>query len=231
MQDFSRYLRQIALDDFSKKHQINLQKSKLVLIGIGGVGGSALAALAGAGVGEITAVDFDKVSISNLPRQTIYSEKDLGKSKTLAAKKFVGRLNSEIKFTAINKFLDDELMLEKILIGANLCIDATDSFKTRLLIAKTCKNLRLPQIWASAQGYLSQTICLGKNTDMKKILSDKNAENEKSLSPSIFGAAANISGLIAASVAIRTLAKVERFPDGRVLNFDLQNLKLFSAQI
>lgn len=225
-----RYSRQIALEDFSAEAQKNLGRAKIVLIGAGGVASAALPLLAGAGVGEIALVDFDSVSLSNLHRQTIYKESDVGKNKAkIAAEKF-SQLNSDVKITPIILKIENAGDLSEILQGANLCIDASDSFKTRFIVSDACGLAKLSLIMASAQEWVSQNVLFGKNFYLRDFLEDENAADECAQKLAIFPPAAHLSGVWAAGFALRFLALKENFYAGSFQQYSFKTNKFFQLR-
>ena len=101
--EMNRYERNISVDWFSKENQSKLKQSSVLVVGAGGLGSSALMYLAAAGVGTIGIADFDKVDLTNLQRQIIHKEKDLGNLKTVSARRFIEELNSQITVIEINE--------------------------------------------------------------------------------------------------------------------------------
>lgn len=181
--------------------------------------------MAGSGVGKIKIIDCDKVSLTNLHRQTIYSEEEIGKPKASAAKEKLSRLNSSVKIEAFDVKITDEKTLKKILENADICIDATDSFKTRLIVSDACKSLQTPEIYAGAQGCVSQNILFCKNFYLRDFLKDENASQEEPRHMPIFPSAAHLSGVWAAATAIKYLAKIEKFRAGLFKSYNFSNDK------
>ncbi|MBO6102030.1 MAG: ThiF family adenylyltransferase, partial [Opitutales bacterium] len=126
-----RYARQTGLSGFGEKSVEVLKNTKMVVVGAGGVGSALLPILAGAGVGKILVADGDRVSISNLHRQTLYTEKQVGQSKARLAAERLSSINSEVEISVFEKFLNSREDVLEILKGADMCIDASDNFKTR----------------------------------------------------------------------------------------------------
>lgn len=143
-----RYDRHFALPHFSIESQQKLLQSKIVCVGAGGLAAGFLPCLAAAGVGSITMIDDDLVSYSNLQRQVLFQEKDLGKSKVETAAGFLSGLNSQIKITAINDKLTPDNAIE-LLTGFDLILDGTDNYGTHYLINDTARYLKTKLIAAS----------------------------------------------------------------------------------
>ncbi len=223
-----RYSRQTALEGFGKEGQERLANSVVLLVGLGGVGSAVLPLLTGAGVGRIEIFDFDKVSESNLARQTIYSESEIGFSKSeLAAKKFA-KQNSGVQIISHNTKLEKIEDLTEFLQNADICIDASDSFTTRFLVSDACKICEKNLITASAEGWVAQTLLLGQNFYLKDFLPNFCEIKKDSEAKAIFNAAAHLSGVWAAGFALRFLLS-NNFDAGFFQRFCFENAKYFKA--
>lgn len=143
-----RYDRQITLDEVGVSGQEKLSKASVLIIGVGGLGCPAAQYLVGAGVGKIGLIDHDKVSISNLHRQVLYNESDIGKSKALVAQEKLQQLNSEIEIVAIEEALSIE-NAEKLFRQYEVILDGTDNFETKYLINDACILADKPWVYAS----------------------------------------------------------------------------------
>ena len=143
-----RYSRHVLVPEISMIGQQRVKAAKVVCIGAGGLGSPVLMYLAAAGVGTIGIVDFDVVEESNLQRQVIHGQSDIGTSKTESAKRKIAEINPYIKVVAHDVHLDRSNVLE-IIEGYDLVIDGTDNFATRYLINDACVLLRKPYIWGS----------------------------------------------------------------------------------
>ena len=144
----ARYSRRLLIPEIDLIGQKRIVNAKVLCIGAGGLGSPTIMYLAAAGVGEIGIVDFDRVDVSNLQRQIIHTQSDLGKSKAQSAKEKVIALNPAIKVNLHEVRLDVSNALE-ILNGYDLIIDGTDNFVTRYLINDAAALLGLPYIWGS----------------------------------------------------------------------------------
>lgn len=143
-----RYDRQITLDEVGVSGQEKLSKASVLIIGVGGLGCPAAQYLVGAGIGKIGLMDHDKVSISNLHRQVLYNESDIGKPKALVAQEKLQQLNSEIEIVAIEEALSIE-NAEKIFRQYDIILDGTDNFETKYLINDASILADKPWIYAS----------------------------------------------------------------------------------
>ena len=148
-----RYLRQEIFREIGKKGQSKLRKSTVAIVGLGALGGVSAELLARAGIGKLILVDRDIVELSNLQRQSLYDESDVGKPKALAAKEKLNKINSEVE---IDFFIND-LNFENIgkIIDAkniDLILDCADNLETRFLINDFSIKNNIPFIYSSAVG-------------------------------------------------------------------------------
>src|SRR5512136_2298236 len=139
--DLTRYDRQIKL--FGTEGQEKLKKSKVFIAGAGGLGSPISIYLAAAGVGKIVLVDKDVVELSNLNRQILYVEKDVGSSKALSAQEKLRDMNSDISIEAFPEILEEN-NVSRLVGDADLIIDAMDNFATRYLLNKIALEKRIP---------------------------------------------------------------------------------------
>lgn len=132
-----RYHKQIILPEIGEEGQLKLKHSRVLVIGVGGLGTPILQYLSGGGVGYIGIVDHDLVSEGNLQRQILFGSKDLGKLKAIIARERLSALNPDVHFEIINLEISPENIL-RIIEGYDLIFDATDNFSTRYLINDAC---------------------------------------------------------------------------------------------
>lgn len=146
-----RYIRQEIFAKIGKKGQEKLRKSNVAIVGLGALGSVSAELLTRAGVGKLVLIDRDVVELSNLQRQSLFNENDIGNPKALAAKEKLNAINSDVK---INFFVDDLNFenIKKILNKKNLILDCTDNLETRFLINDFSVKNKIPFIYASAVG-------------------------------------------------------------------------------
>ncbi len=138
---FARFEKQIILKKVGLAGQKKIFASSVLIVGMGGLGCPLLYYLSASGVGRIGIVDFDKVEISNLNRQSLFSLKDLGKFKVTQAKKVINTINKKIKIITFNKKLDKK-NIKKIFGSFEIICDGTDNYETRFLINDYCKKYK-----------------------------------------------------------------------------------------
>ncbi len=154
-EELRRYRRHLSLPGFGLPAQERLKEGKVLVIGAGGLGCPALLYLAAAGVGRIVVVDPDRVEGSNLQRQVLYSEEDIGKPKAGVCAERLSALNSFIDVVAVEERFRRENALE--LVGAcDVVVDGSDNFATRYLVNDACVMTDRPFVYGAVQGFEGQ---------------------------------------------------------------------------
>ena len=149
MSALTRYARQIVLPEIGVNGQQLLADSSVLIIGMGGLGSVAALYLAGAGVGRLHLVDHDRVDMSNLQRQILYRQADVGRSKAEAAREQLAELNPEVELVAHHCVADAE-SLQGVVAGADVVLDCSDNFLTRFAVNAACVAARKPLVSAAA---------------------------------------------------------------------------------
>ena len=147
-EEAARYLRQTVIPEIGALGQARIRNAKVLSIGAGGLGSPVLLYLAAAGIGTLGIIDFDRVDLSNLQRQIIHGEGDVGRLKTESARDAIAAINSSVHVIEHNVAITRENAME-IIAGYDIVIDATDNFATRYLINDACVLLSKPCIWGS----------------------------------------------------------------------------------
>ena len=143
-----RYSRHLIIPDVAMAGQQRLMNAKVLSVGAGGLGSPALMYLAAAGVGTLGIVEFDTVDESNLQRQIIHGQSDIGKSKALSAKEKIAEINPNVNVVVHEVRLDTDNVME-IFAQYDLIVDGTDNFATRYLVNDACVLLKKPYVWGS----------------------------------------------------------------------------------
>jgi len=151
--DLERYQRQNLL--IGSNGQELLQQSRVLVAGFGGLGNVLAAYLVAAGVGYLRLVDNDKVEISNLNRQVVIQEIDVGREKTAVAKERLSLLNPRIQIEGINRTITDETV-DELVQGMDLIVDALDNFSTRFILNRASFTRCIPFIHGSVNGFVGQ---------------------------------------------------------------------------
>ena len=143
-----RYSRHLIIPDVAMAGQQRLMNAKVLCVGAGGLGSPALMYLAAAGVGTIGIVEFDTVDESNLQRQIIHGQSDIGKSKAQSAKAKISEINPYVRVITHEVRLDNSNVKE-IFSQYDIIVDGTDNFATRYLVNDACVLLKKPYVWGS----------------------------------------------------------------------------------
>jgi adenylyltransferase/sulfurtransferase len=150
-----RYSRHIIIPDVGMVGQKRLKNAKVLVVGAGGLGSPALLYLAAAGVGTLGIVDFDTVDESNLQRQVIHGQSDIGRPKAQSARDSVLEVNPYVDVIVHETRLDNDNVLE-IFSGYDLILDGTDNFATRYMVNDACVLLGKPYVWGSIYRFEGQ---------------------------------------------------------------------------
>ena len=143
-----RYSRHLIIPDVGMTGQKRLKNAKVLVIGAGGLGSPALLYLAAAGVGTIGIAEFDEVDESNLQRQIIHGQSDIGKSKAQSAKESIAEANPLVEVVLHEQRLDNDNVFE-VFEGYDLIVDGTDNFATRYMVNDAAYFLKIPYVWGS----------------------------------------------------------------------------------
>lgn len=144
-----RYSRHLALPEFGAAGQEQLSKARVLIVGLGGLGSPAALYLAASGVGTLLLNDFDRVDLSNLQRQILYSSADIGRAKTTAAAATLAALNPDCKLELLGQRLQG-VELEAAVERADIVLDGSDNFGTRFAVNAACVKTRTPLVSGAA---------------------------------------------------------------------------------
>ena len=150
--ELERYDRQIMIKDFGQKGQERLKSAKVFIAGAGGLGSPSAIYLAAAGVGQLRIADFDIVAASNLNRQILHWNIDIGKEKVNSAREKLEKLNPDVKIEAIREKLTEK-NISDIIGDSDLIVDATDNLATRYLLNKISLVKKIPLFHGAIHGF------------------------------------------------------------------------------
>lgn len=213
--ELDRYQRQTMI--FGEEGQEKLKKTKVFIAGAGGLGSPISIYLAVAGVGNIKIVDHDVVELSNLNRQILHGDKDIGRKKVESAEETLTGVNSEIKVEALSETITDENVLE--LVGdSDLIVDAMDNFNTRHTLNEASVKLGIPYFHGAVSGFDGQatTIIPGKTACLNCIFPKS---PPKAVFP-VIGAAPGFIGLIQATEIIKYITGEGQLLENELLLWD-----------
>ncbi|MFZ9034953.1 MAG: ThiF family adenylyltransferase [Francisellaceae bacterium] len=220
LQRYQRHFSVIGIDGQKK-----LKNASVCIIGCGGIGSPLALYLTAAGIGRLTLIDFDVVSLSNLQRQILFSEANIGQLKVKQAKNRLKGLNAEIEITPIDQRLDFDLAMD-CFSHCDLVIDGSDNYETRFLISDVCCRLSKPFISASVLKSQAQLAFFDSKTRCYRCLYE--SPPPAHLSPScaeagIIGAVVGVVGTMAATMALNFL--LEKAISTELMCFDGDRLK------
>ena len=150
-----RFARHIVLPEIGGAGQFALAQAHVAVIGLGGIGSPALQYLAGAGIGRLSLVDDDDVDASNLQRQTIFTNRDVGHGKAVAARRWLANFDEGLEVTISDTRITGE-NAHKLVAGADLVLDGTDNFATRLAVSDACVAAGVPLLSAAVGRFQGQ---------------------------------------------------------------------------
>ncbi len=218
-----RYSRQLILKEIGTNGQKKISEAKILVIGAGGLGSPALSYLAAAGVGTLGVVDFDKVGISNLQRQILFTTDDINKSKVETAKKRLNQMNPEVKIIEYDVRLDID-NIEDVIKDYDVVIDATDNYVTRYLVSDCCYFLKKPVIEGAVLGFVGilMTIIPDKSPCYRCLypMPPKSGTAPTCSDIGIMGMVAGTIGSLQALEAIKVILGIGETLSGKVLFFD-----------
>lgn len=229
-----RYSRQIILPEIGVEGQKKLLLAKVLVIGAGGLGSGVLYYLASSGVGKLGIVDFDKVDLSNLHRQTIHFSSDLGKLKIKSAKEKINQINPDVKVIAFEKKLNEE-NIKEILEDFDIIVDCLDTFKDKFLVNDYCLKLNKRLIHAGAVGYEGQllTIIPGESISLRDLFTDGEPSDlrgtckEVGVLPTCVG----VLSTLQANEVLKIILGIGSLYTNRVLKFNALTGKFYEFEV
>lgn len=226
-QQLLRYSRHIMLPNMDIDGQEKLWNSKVLIIGVGGLGCAVAQYLACSGIGKLTLVDDDKVDKTNLQRQVLHTENNVGLNKCDSAKQSLQQLNSEITIDTHNKRLSGEVLL-KVIQEHDVVVDCSDNLTTRNELNFLCFNTKTPLVSGAAirmEGQVA-TYTMDDGQPCYQCLSTMFGEQVLTCSESgILSPVVGVIGSLQATETIKLLAKVGDVLSSRLLIFDAFTMK------
>lgn len=209
---FSRYSRQIFIEEIGLEGQKKIMASKVLVIGAGGLGSPIIQYLAAAGVGTLGIADFDEVELHNLNRQIIHTESSIGLSKVESAETFVENLNHQVIFTGIEEKINEN-NAEEILSHYDIIVDGSDNFSTRYLVNDTCVKLKKTLVYGSILGFSGQVAVFNHNgsKNLRDIFPEPPFDEDMPDCDSL-GVLGALPGIIGSMMALQTLKIITDLP-------------------
>ena len=222
-----RYARQTMLPEIGEEGQRRLAASSVLIVGLGGLGSAVAPCLAGAGVGRLGLADPDRVSASNLPRQTLYTESQLGRPKPEAARERLAALSSSTRFDLYPEGLTAANARE-LVAACDLVVDCCDNFATRYLLDETCAAVGRPWVYGSIGAFHGQVSLFNGRTGRRytELYPDREALCALPRSTAgVLGTVPGVIGAIEASEAIKWIAGFGEPLEGKLFTIDLKTLQ------
>lgn len=223
-----RYSRQILLRQIDIAGQEKLLGSRVLIIGLGGLGSPVAMYLAASGVGRLVIVDHDKVELTNLQRQIVHTTPAIGEDKTASAARQLTALNPEIEITAINRKLDEAELLEQVRV-AQVVVDASDNFATRFAINRACVQAKRPLVSGAVVRFEGQVAVFRSDLPdgpcYRCLYADTNAPDEACAEFGVLAPAAGVIGSLQATETLKVLLGIGQTLAGRLLVLDLLNME------
>lgn len=212
-----RYDRQVIMEEIGEEGQEKLKKASAVVIGCGGLGSPAATYLAAAGVGKLTLVDCDTVSESNLNRQFLHWQTDIGREKVYSAQEKLCKFNPEIDIEIINEAVEEN-NIDAIIKGADVAVDCVDNIATRLIVNRACIRNNIPLVEGGVSGFYGFVMAVSKDTACLECVGYSSG-NAKSPIPA-FGAVAGVIGSMQCVEAVKILLGRPDVLFGKMLHYD-----------
>ena len=229
-----RYSRQIILKDVGPSGQKKIIKSRVLVVGAGGLGCPVIDYLSRAGIGNIGVVDHDKINISNIHRQSLYNTKDIGKFKVNVLKKKIKLVNSQIKIKTFKKRIERK-NIEKIFKGYDFIVDGSDNFKTKFLLNEYSikyKKILIVGAISKMDGHIFTFDFKNKNSPCLKCFYQSEPSDEvlNCEFEGILGPVAGIVGNIQATEILKKILNLSKESNKKILILDLLNLNFRKAE-
>ena len=224
--ELDRYSRQIMLEEIGYQGQLKLKQSKVCVVGVGGLGNPITARLAAMGVGKIRIVDRDVIELSNLHRQTMFNEDDVGQVKVETAAKKLRKLNPDIIIEELPVSINDYTAFDAV-DGCDVVIDALDSVNARYSLNKACIEKKIPFVTGAAVGVTGQSFTILPNESACYHCLFPALDEDSMPTCSIEGvhpSILSIIGGIEVSEAVKIITGKEPSLRDKVLHVDLENL-------
>lgn len=219
-----RYARHIILKEIGGGGQKRLLSAHALIVGAGGIGSPVIQYLAAAGIGRLTVVDDDIVSLSNLQRQTLFATRDVGAKKVVAAANVVQRLNPDVSLQPIDRRFDADTA-QRLLTGVDVVVDGTDNFATRLAVADAAQAAKVPLV-SAAVGQFEGQLAVYRGWEADKpcyrclVGHDPDRPDVSCADQGVLGALTGVMGSLAAIESVRQIVPFGEDSAGKLLLLD-----------
>jgi len=226
--ELERYDRQIIVRGFGKEGQERLKRTRVFIAGAGGLGSPIATYLAAAGVGMIRLADHDRVELSNLNRQVLHWDDDIGRSKVDSATEKLKKLNPEVKVEAIGEMIT-EANVSRLAAGFDLIVDAIDNLPTRYLLNRTALEMDIPFFHGAVYGFEGRvmTVIPGETACLGCVY--RGAIPEEKFP--VVGVTPAVIGCIQATEVIKYIVGIGQLLTNRLLVYDGLNMKFTEFRV
>jgi len=227
--ELERYDRQISINRWGLEGQKKLKSSRVMVAGIGGLGSVSSLYLAAAGIGKLLLIDKDTVSLSDLNRQILYSEENIGHSKVEVAKRKIESLNSEVKVEAVRKEITKENVYD-LIKNVDVVVDGLDNWNTRFILNECCVRKLIPFVHAGVSEFYGQitTVIPGRGPCLRCVFPKKPRELEVI---SVFGAIPGVLASLQVIEVIKIITGIGKLLVGRMLFLDGEGMTCEEMEI
>ncbi len=227
-----RYSRQMMLPEIDAAGQQKLRESRVLIVGLGGLGSPVSIYLASAGVGNLVLVDFDKVDISNLQRQIVHTTPDIGRLKIDSAKEHLQAINPDIKIDCIDHALEAKELVNEA-IKADVIVDASDNFQTRFALNEVSVKTKTPLVSGAAIRFEGQVTVFDPRDETSPcyrcLYGDDVATQETCTANGVIAPLLGIIGSIQANETLKLLMGIGETLQGKLLLIDSLYMDLNQA--
>ena len=233
LKDFKRFEKQIILKNVGVAGQKKILNAKVLVIGVGGLGCPLLTYLAASGVGTIGIADPDRIEISNLNRQTLFTTNDIGKYKVHQAKYSINKINNKIKIIIFKRKITSK-NIKSTIKNFDIICDGTDNFETRYLINDECKKMKKILISAAISkfdGHLYKFNFKKKVSCYRCFMPEKPIMERNCETDGIFSPVAGILGSLQANEVLKTILGFKNSLDNQIMIFDSIKINLRKVKL
>lgn len=221
-----RYGRHIMLDGLDYEGQQRLLDARVLVVGLGGLGSPVALYLAASGVGELHLADFDRVDLSNLQRQVVHDQAQVGRSKVASASARLREINPEVRLVPIEARLEGERLAEAV-AGVDLVVDCSDNFELRFALNAACAERRVPLVSGAAIQWAGQVTVFDHRDAQapcyRCLYREEGGDELRCAETGVLSPLVGMIGSLQAAEAIKVLAGSGRPLVGRLALFDLKD--------
>ncbi len=224
---FDRYVRQTLINDIGEEGQKKISSTRVGVVGAGGLGSFIIPELIAAGFGVVRIFEGDRLTLTNLNRQIIYREEDIGKKKAEVLSDRLSDLNREVQLEVVDEIIESERQVSHFK-DLNIIIDATDNIQTKLLLDRFAGVLNIPLIHGAVDGYRGQVGVFIYPKSLKSVYSEKSTDKKRT---PVIAPVCGVVGSIQVNESIWYAVKGETLLNGKLLVIDLYNLSFKEVEV